>query len=241
MGNNLGKLVREHGGLAEAVEFASENLDAIDRIRMYSDGVSDYVGNSSSLNLLTSEIKHATSELSLKDKEMTKMAYYDELTGVGNRRLLKKKLSEVGSRFSRNGERYAVVEFDIDKFGEFNNNYGHAIGDEALKTFANTIQNNIRPADGIYREGGEEFYLVLSGVGGKRNAQKIVSKLLRKIEENPVDIGDGNKVNLTTSAGVYVPKVLESDSVLKKKSDDALYLAKENGRNQANVFYENRS
>ncbi len=162
----------------------------------------------------------------------------DELTGLGNRRALKKGFDKEYSRFKRTGKPFSVIELDIDYFGKFNNKYGHDVGDEVLKKFTDVISENIRPTDGFYRHGGEEFYLILPNET-KRTTYKAISKLRKKIQECNVAVGNGRTSNITFSAGAYLVEEENSIDDSLKKADSALYEAKENGRNQIRLHYKN--
>lgn len=174
-----------------------------------------------------------------------KIAYTDPLTGLGNRNALADKLNEEYSRMHRNGRSFAVVALDIDYFKKVNDMYGHDIGDKALCTFADTIKEHIRPTDNVYRQGGEEFCLILSDIKSKRSALGAVSKLRKEMESVRVDTEKG-PVGMTFSAGFYLPNENDSHSGALKKADDALYHAKEGGltfhggRNQIRPHYDHR-
>ncbi len=163
----------------------------------------------------------------------------DELTGLGNRRALGKKFREEYSRMNRSGNRFAVVGLDIDYFKKFNDTYGHEVGDDVLKQFSDVISENIRTADGFYRHGGEEFYLVMP-LNSKRDAHKAVSKLRKKIQETPVPVGQGKTARITFSSGAYLVNENDSMQDALKNADMTLYKAKESGRNQVRIHYENK-
>lgn len=217
------------GEVLEAISFLDNSAD-----KCYLYGVllgNEYVSRDSGIVRYLGEAIGLASVDEKKEKaRWENLAMVDELTGLGNRRALEDKFNEEFSRFARKGVSFAVMMADIDYFKKFNDMYGHEGGDVALKTFAKTISDTIRPMDGFYRYGGEEFCGVFSDVKG-RDAYEIANKLRRKIEKTKVDI-DGKDVGITFSGGVYV--VGEGDSLMSSLgvADEALYKAKESGRNQ---------
>lgn len=216
----------------------------IDRASLYSEALTylatNGTSNSGLIKYLNKMNNVALGEVADENEKLRKLAVTDELTGVGNRYAIGEKFNEEYSRLDRHGEPFAGVMIDIDYFKKFNDIYGHVAGDEALRVFADTIKEDIRPTDKICRHGGEEFYLILSGIRDKRAAHKIVSNLRRKIESTLVDVGNGKTVNMTFSAGIYFPNAKDSQAGALKKADDALYYAKDGGRNQVRVHYENK-
>jgi diguanylate cyclase (GGDEF)-like protein len=150
-----------------------------------------------------------------------KKASLDPLTKVLNRGaiedILKKKLKD------SNG---SVILFDIDYFKKINDNYGHNKGDEVLKELAKIVKSTLRKTDYIGRWGGEEFVILLPEVEFE-DALKVAEKIRNKIEKS--NIGG---LNVTVSLGVSSFKKGDNLQLVIKKADDALYSAKENGRNQ---------
>ncbi|MEA2018001.1 MAG: GGDEF domain-containing protein, partial [Campylobacterota bacterium] len=120
---------------------------------------------------------------------------------------------------------------DIDKFKNFNDTYGHLIGDEVLITMAQTVKTHVRETDTFARWGGEEFVILFKNTSIK-NA-KIVSEYIKdRIEENEHKIAG----KITASFGLTQYKENDTIETIFKRCDDALYVAKENGRNRVEIL-----
>lgn len=158
----------------------------------------------------------------------------DHLTGVMNRRAMEEDLSNEFSRCKRYGKMFGIIIIDIDRFKRINDTHGHAIGDEALKAFARTLQKCLREVDIIYRYGGEEFLVLLPEKDGKGSI--VTAERLCKMIDSQVFRYKGNhsiQLRLTASFGVSVFNKEDSDYLdIIKRADHALYMAKNNGRNR---------
>lgn len=173
-----------------------------------------------------------TANLSLKQRAIT-----DGLTGVANRRHFDETLTAEIRRCSRHREVMSLLLLDVDHFKKYNDHYGHAMGDEALKTVAQVMQDTFkRSGDLCARYGGEEFAVILPQVG-EQEVLTLAEKLrqaiwLRQIPHQASDTAD--RLTVSIGAGVYVPS---SDAPIKPShlintADEALYEAKAAGRNQ---------
>jgi diguanylate cyclase (GGDEF)-like protein len=145
----------------------------------------------------------------------------DALTGVYNRGTIEEKIEEISK--NTNG---SVIFLDIDHFKKINDTYGHDVGDFVLKRLSYLIKNSIPPGNVFGRWGGEEFILVLPDVN-YGNAYFVAEKLRKMVEES-----DFNGMKVTMSVGVSEFKKGEDINEAIKKADEALYEAKESGRNQ---------
>jgi diguanylate cyclase (GGDEF)-like protein len=122
---------------------------------------------------------------------------------------------------------------DIDHFKKFNDNYGHQAGDEVLKRVAATIQNIVnRPGDTAFRYGGEEFSVLLPSTP-KEGAYTIAENIRKHVKAMPFQ-WQGKSLSVTISIGIAscTPNNAQGESALLKQADNALYLAKDNGRDQ---------
>jgi len=158
---------------------------------------------------------------------IAKQAFYDGLTGIYNRTKFNEFLSYEIERASRAAHSFSCVLLDIDHFKIFNDTYGHLIGDEILISLAHTIQNSIRSTDKFARWGGEEFIVLLIDTP-PHEAKEIAEKLRKKIEE----IKHPTAGSISASFGVTEYRAGDGINSLFKRSDDALYKAKEAGRNR---------
>lgn len=152
-------------------------------------------------------------------KELKELADTDSLTGIRNRRSFRRSLE--------NKVDYCLLLLDIDYFKKINDNFGHAKGDEVLQTITTIIQEIIRDKDLLFRWGGEEFLIILPDVDLQLSLQ-IAERIRQGIELR--DFGEGIRVSASIGSAKYIPD--ESIEDLTKRADDALYLAKKNGRNR---------
>ena len=157
-------------------------------------------------------------------------AYTDALTQIPNRARFNLVYDEMMGRSKTDRSDLSIILLDIDNFKEINDRHGHTVGDRVLKQFANLVTKNIRVTDSFFRWGGEEFILLLPATSVK-NAEKIADNLRAVIEE--YDFGIGEK--MTCSFGVAGMKAGYQDARLFERADQALYQAKDKGRNQVEV------
>lgn len=178
-------------------------------------------------------------ELHRRTKQLEHDSQTDALTGLYNRRYLFSAGTRLYERWERDKTRIAVLMADVDHFKRINDEYGHQAGDQVLEQVAQAIRQQCRPYDLVVRYGGEEFLVMLatSTVGaGATTAQRI----RQSIADNPVKL-DGREVRVTVSIGVVEGSALgDFDSTLRK-ADDALYEAKNAGRNRVAMHPEPKS
>ncbi len=163
-------------------------------------------------------------------KRLKEESELDYLTKLYNRRTLFKILEHLFSSSVRYKNELSFLMIDIDHFKVVNDTYGHFIGDEVLKEVAELINSSIRQADVAGRFGGEEFCVVMPHTG-LENACVAADKLRRAVESRTINIRDLN-INITISAGVTSLDFNEKIESFIKRADDALYKAKESGRNR---------
>lgn len=161
------------------------------------------------------------------------LASHDELTGLGNRRLLIEHCERELERGRRQGRALSVALIDFDHFKQVNDIHGHAAGDAALRYFADTARETLRGADVIGRWGGEEF-MVLMPDTHRRPAKQAVERLLAGIRGGVCETG-GTQLALTASAGVTTTECEESLEDILQRADSALYLAKDRGRDRVEM------
>jgi len=164
--------------------------------------------------------------------KLQRIAAMDGLTGVYNRRLGMKRLRDEFLRAERDGAKLAVAMFDIDHFKKVNDTYGHLVGDRVLTAVAHTARDVLRESDVILRYGGEEFLVVLPGAASA-DALAVGERIRKEVEACVIEDGE-REVRVTVSVGLseYDPEHVEAEEDLVKKADDALYTAKESGRNR---------
>ena len=164
----------------------------------------------------------------LKEKDVFKeLSELDGLTDIPNRRSFDAKLEYYLSNTLLKNLKFSLIMLDIDHFKEINDTFGHQAGDAVLSELASLIKENIRKDDFFARFGGEEFMIILNGSGIK-NALEFAEKLRSKIELHNFSINSGVKC----SFGVTACKSGDTADIIIKSADNALYKAKENGRNR---------
>ncbi len=159
-------------------------------------------------------------------------AITDGLTNVFNYRFFQTQLDREIVRSDRHGKSFSIAMVDIDNFKQYNDTQGHLNGDEALKMIAKTITKNIRKSDTLARYGGDEFVMILPELD-KQQSKALAEKLCVVIGKTKVPRKRvGPRVNLTISLGISTfPDDGRSEDDLLKKADEALYHAKDLGRN----------
>jgi len=172
-------------------------------------------------------VSEKTEELKVKNKELEKLANFDSLTGLFNRRKTSEILETELKRFNRNNLVFSLMFFDIDHFKKINDTYGHDIGDVVLKNFANILISNVRSIDSVGRWGGEEFLIIL--IESNSEKAKIVAE---KIQANLSEVNFEPVGKITASVGISESTDSDSHATLIKRADEALYRAKDLGRNR---------
>ncbi len=166
------------------------------------------------------------------------LAYYDALTNLPNRRLLKDRLKQSLAQAKRHQRSMALMFLDLDNFKQINDTLGHDIGDELLKVVADRLQACVRGIDTICRQGGDEFIIVLSEIAHPEDVAVVANKIISVINE-PVSLNE-NDLHITISIGIAVYPVdgVDDAKELMKKADIAMYDAKRNGRNGFSFYHE---
>lgn len=160
------------------------------------------------------------------------LAVTDPLTDVYNRRYVTHHLETLMRRGRDSAPRFALLMLDVDHFKAVNDTYGHNVGDEALKEFANRITNSLRTADLVARFGGEEFLVVMPDTD-LNTAARVAERVRVRIAEAPIaNNGAGTPIPLTCSIGVTVAYPDETPEIVIKRADEALYAAKQGGRDR---------
>ncbi|TWT00640.1 diguanylate cyclase [Planomicrobium sp. CPCC 101079] len=173
------------------------------------------------------------------ERALKQLASIDGLTQVFNRTYFLEKAEEVFERLSLKGGLASVIMFDIDHFKRVNDTYGHATGDTVLTYIAQSAKESVREMDILGRYGGEEFVICLPNTSMEA-AQKVAEAFRKQISESYLLI-DGKRIDLTLSFGVSEVQIEAGDfshsiQAVMGEADQALYAAKENGRNRVELF-----
>jgi len=186
-----------------------------------------------------SEKQALAEELDRRNQELTRLSRTDALTGLPNRRVLFGTAAEQIRRVARYGNPVGMVVGDIDHFKRFNDTHGHVFGDEVLVAVARALRDSVRQVDVAARAGGEEFALLLPDTG-LRGAAAVAERARKAVAAVTLTAPDGQTARVTMSFGVACvrgafPGTLDADAVvtrLYQTADEALYEAKEGGRNR---------
>lgn len=162
--------------------------------------------------------------------QLLKLATKDPLTGAGNRRALDNKLRDVVNVFQRSGTPASLLMLDLDHFKTVNDLLGHAAGDQILKNVTEIINLRIRVTDSLYRIGGEEFVVVLEGADVE-HAAHLAEQLRTLVDANELV----PEHTVTISLGVAELRKSESPYDWLHRADEAMYRAKDSGRNSTSV------
>ena len=157
---------------------------------------------------------------------LRRLATHDSLTGIGNRRLMQYRLTQAVDEFNGLDRPYTLVVLDLDHFKRLNDSHGHEAGDQALRHFAQKLDDSLRTQDDLFRMGGEEFVMLLRDMDATA-AGKALPDLHRRLS-GCVDGPDGP---ILFSAGGAALRASEDWSRWLGRADRALYKAKRSGRN----------
>ncbi len=177
-------------------------------------------------------------ELEIKNAELERLSSLDGLTGIANRRIFDQFIENECSRAAREGTPVSLVLIDIDHFKVYNDNYGHQGGDDCLRKVAQAMAATVkRPSDLVARYGGEEFAVVMPGTD-KEGAANIAEVLRSGVDAMNLEHAHSTTADhVTISLGVstLIPVDSTTSNELVARADEALYRAKEAGRNQYQV------
>ena len=185
---------------------------------------------------LQEEIEERERELMEANQRLRHMSQTDALTGLDNRRHIETRIEEMFEHAKRLGEPFSCVMVDLDKFKSVNDEYGHQAGDAVLRQLAKILKHEVREIDHAGRYGGEEFILLLTGT--VLDAAVTFAERVRKAIESHTFTFDNGAIQRTASFGVAAwphPKITSCDGLVRA-ADDALYVAKETGRNRVIRF-----
>jgi diguanylate cyclase len=175
------------------------------------------------------ETKQALTALQEEMAETRQLLNEDALTGTLNRRGLDQTLTREIARAQRGDGNLSLSMVDLDFFKKVNDNFGHEAGDQMLVHFANLIKSVMRKSDALVRYGGEEFTLILPDTDA-RGTHFVLARLQQLMSKTPLDY-EGRKINATFSAGIATLRPDENGHTLLRRADEALYTAKNSGRN----------
>lgn len=171
-----------------------------------------------------------------KDEELIwQQANYDSLTGLPNRRMFYDRLQQEINKAQRSGLPLVLIFLDLDRFKEVNDTLGHDMGDNLLKQVSQRLLGCVRSYDTVARLGGDEFTIVMGELNEMDSVERVAQDILQKLSE-PFPLGD-EVFQTSVSIGITLyPKDGETLEELLKNADQAMYAAKQQGRNRYNYF-----
>jgi diguanylate cyclase (GGDEF)-like protein len=208
-----------------------------DRTFTYTDvireGASDFISKPFNTDELEAKINRIIREIELLD-QLEILSISDSLTGLYNRRHFDTKIFEEARRAHRQNHDLFLAIIDVDNLKDMNDKYGHLAGDKLLKTVGDIISHCIREnVDWSFRYGGDEFCVILTQVS-KDQAKKTTERLIQSFNEKKLPL-TGLSIGLAQFKRHKDAKWTDDIADLVKRSDAALYKAKENGRNRVVV------
>ena len=178
-------------------------------------------------------------ELKAYQKQLEHIAHSDVLTGLSNRTLFADRLQQAMSQTMRRDNSLAVVYLDLDGFKAVNDQYGHDVGDELLINIAQRMKDVLRECDTLARIGGDEFTAVLVDLDKPQDCEPVLARLLQVTSE-PLRLGEA-LLQISASIGVsFYPNDNVNADQLMRHADQAMYQAKQAGKNQYHIFDVNR-
>jgi diguanylate cyclase (GGDEF)-like protein len=179
----------------------------------------------------TAELATANAKLAASELQQRDLAQHDGLTGLANRTLLADRLSQAIGFGEREKRRFALLYLDLDKFKPVNDLHGHAVGDALLKQVAIRIQERLRHSDTVARVGGDEFVIILHAIESDAGSLAVANDIRDalgqefQLEQKSIHIGCSIGVAVYPDHGVDA-------STLSRLADEAMYAAKDAGRNR---------
>lgn len=188
--------------------------------------------------IVVSDKKKTEQALIDSQQRYRELSTIDDLTQLLNARQFFSTIKEEVEKSNRYGEALTICLFDLDHFKNINDTYGHQFGNTVLKQYAAIIKSNIRDVDIAFRYGGEEFVTIFPFLNAEQ-ATIAVDRIRVELENFNFKTEQNETVKITTSAGIatHIPK--ETQESLVNRADQAMYLAKENGRNRITIAANN--
>ncbi len=181
--------------------------------------------------LIVSRLSDFTTKDIVRIAALERDVMRDPLTGAFNRRYLDHKLDEEINRSRRLSRPLSALILDLDHFKHINDTYGHPTGDELLRHVCMLIDSHLQTMGTVVRYGGEEF-VVVAPDHDINAADALGNRMLRHIADRPLILSDGTKLTVTASVGAAEFDHNDTPAELLLRADEALYVAKRNGRNQ---------
>ena len=185
--------------------------------------------------LAQATLESTNEQLTQANARLTELAHYDPLTHLPNRALLTDRLQQAMAYGQRHARAFSVAFIDLDGFKEINDQHGHGVGDRLLMLMAEKFQHVLRAGDTVARLGGDEFVALVTDLADPHDSEALMQRLLAAAA-SPIDI-DGLALAVSASVGVtHFPQDGVSADILIRHADQAMYLAKQQGKNRIQYF-----
>jgi two-component system cell cycle response regulator len=224
----------------------SDDSDMKRLLRALELGVNDFVSRPVDQLELNARVKTLLRRKKYQDKLKEniqlsfEMAITDQLTGLYNRRYMQTHLDGLLARAQRQSKSLSILMMDMDHFKQVNDTHGHAVGDEVLIEFSRRLQRNVRGLDLACRHGGEEFVVVMPETDPDF-ARVVAERLREDVAAKPFET-DAGPLDITISIGIASSSpATEKAEDLLKQADEALYRAKDEGRNRVEAWAETKA
>ncbi len=184
--------------------------------------------------IITARVRERTRELNEANEQLARLSSTDQLTGVDNRRELDRHLHEEWQRMAREKQPLSLMMIDVDMFKAYNDNYGHQAGDLCLVNVVTALQGQLkRAADRIARYGGEEFVIILSNTGEEATVLAEACRVAVEKANLPHAFSPvSDRVTISVGLATTIPDLAVSPDLLIAAADNAMYQAKQQGRNR---------
>ncbi|MBK1721270.1 EAL domain-containing protein [Thiocystis violacea] len=199
-------------------------LLAISTVRSADDSVQNYIGVFSDISAFKAH-----------EAELDRIANYDPLTALPNRRLLSDRLEQALAGIRRSGRLMAVCYLDLDDFKPINDHYGHEVGDQVLIGIANRLRQLLRAQDTVARLGGDEFVLLFNDLARSEDSHALLERVLATVTRPIILNGVTHRVSASIGVALSPPDVNNADSLLRH-ADQAMYRAKDAGGNRSHFY-----
>lgn len=195
---------------------------------------------SSQINELASTVKYRESELKSSHEHLEYVSTHDSLTTLGNRSLFSLELNYALKEAKRQSQPLALLFLDLDQFKQINDTLGHDIGDELLQKVANRLDKTMEKSDVLARIGGDEFNIFTTRFHSRKALEEIAQTIIDSFHQ-PFTCSE-HEINISTSIGIAVYPDHGKDALtLTKNADLAMYMAKDNGRNNFSFYSKDLS
>jgi diguanylate cyclase (GGDEF)-like protein/PAS domain S-box-containing protein len=175
------------------------------------------------------------SERKAIEQQIEFLAHYDVLTKLPNRALFADRLKSALLSASRGNKKVALLFLDLDKFKTINDTMGHLAGDLLLQSAAERLKTCVRESDTVCRQGGDEFLILLSVVGSRDDVESVAKKIITVMENTHQIMGQEIVVSFSVGISIFPDDADDAEAIIKC-ADEAMYCAKESGRNNYKFF-----